>query len=191
MRPIRTIPLRPAFTLVEVLVVVVVMAIAGAVVVPSMLNASRLGSQGAARQLISDILIAQSEAIAAQEPRRIQFWPMDLDGNIVNGYALQDGDGNPLQQRTRGGGSAPWIMNFDTNETFEGVILERVFPEDSSPPATLIEFDDLGSPGAPVGQTAATTVILRSDAGRYRVSVAPITGRVTVEELGLGADVDP
>lgn len=157
-----------AFTLVEVLVVVVIMGIAGAVVVPSLMRTSTFGVQAAGRMAISDIIIAQNAAIAAQANRSIIFEPAQ------NRYRLVDNTGTTLQAKWRAGGTATnYIIDFDTDTRFAGVTIQNAnFGGD----ATLV-FDALGSP-----DSGGTFDLVAPDAG-YRVTVTPFTGRVTIAPI--------
>ncbi len=157
-----------AFTLVEVLVVLVIVGIAGAVVVPQMLKGGQMGLQAAARIAIADILYAQNEAVARQTTRRVVF---DAE---ANSYRLTDAQGDvlPVSWRT-GGGNQTYIVDFDLDNRFSGVTLENVSFADGS----VLEFDALGSP-----QTGGT-IELSANGLRYRVTVAAFTGQVTIQQV--------
>ncbi len=58
-----------AYTLVEVLVIVVILGILGTMVVPTVSPAAELRAQSAVRTLVSDITFAQSDAMAFQRAR--------------------------------------------------------------------------------------------------------------------------
>lgn len=159
---------RCAFTLIEVLIVVAIVGIAGAVVVPQMLATGTLGIQAAARSVIADALYAQSDAVAAQEVRRVVFDPAN------DSYELTDADGNRLEVRWRTGGDEGYAVNFQHDTRFRGVrIVSAQFGSDDEP---VLEFDELGAP------TSGGSVVLAFEDTSYRVSVAPFTGRVTVAE---------
>ncbi len=64
-----------AYTLVEVLIVVTILGIAGAMVVPAFSQTGVLRTQAAVRTIVSDITTAQSDALAMQVGRAIQFTP--------------------------------------------------------------------------------------------------------------------
>jgi general secretion pathway protein H len=156
----------PAFTLVEVLVVIVIMGIAGAVVVPQMLNAGTLHVQAAARSIISDILVAQNEAVVRQSTRQIVF------NTQANEYTLTDSQGNAMD--------APWghagkyVVNFTKDMRFAHVRIENVaFGADESTQNTL-SFNELGEPsnGGTIDVVSGTT--------GYRITVTPFTGKVTI-----------
>jgi general secretion pathway protein H len=156
-----------AFTLVEVLVVVLILGIAAAMVVPQMLKAGSLSIQAAARMVVSDIVFAQNEAIARQQTRQ---FVVDAEGN---GYSVTDGEGDAVP--------APWlggtlVVDFDTDRRFQGV---EIVQPDFGGSATL-GFDELGTP------TAGGTVDLITNGYRYRVTVTAFTGRVEVEPVNGG-----
>ncbi len=55
------------YTLVELLVVVGVLAIAGTLLLPNLVDKGTFAIQAAARSIVSDIVFAQSDALANQE----------------------------------------------------------------------------------------------------------------------------
>ena len=154
------------FTLVEVLIVVAIIGIAGAVVVPQMLRSGTLTAQAAGRMIIADLLFAQNEAMARQEPRRLVF----DQGN--NRYRLTDDSNNTLGVRWKAGGAgaANYVVDLANDARFRGVALDAV---DFGGEA-FIEYDDLGAP------TSGGSVELVGPNVRYRISVTPFTGRVTI-----------
>lgn len=152
------------FTLVEILVMVTIIAIASAVVVPYMLEQGQMGVQAAGRIIITDILYAQNEAIAHQQSRRVVF---DADKNQ---YSLTDETGEVLSVGWKGGTGPNYLIDFANDQRFSGVALGEIDFGGS----TTIEFDALGSP------TNGGTIDLSTDKVSYRISVAPMTGRVTI-----------
>ncbi|MCC5828376.1 MAG: type II secretion system protein [Phycisphaeraceae bacterium] len=160
-----------AFTLVEILVALAIMGIATAIVIPSMMSAGQMGVQAAARMVIADLLVAQNDAVAAQRSRRVVFEPG------FNRYRLTDAAGINLQRswKGHGGHGSSYIVDFTLDSRFRGVrLVEAEFGDDS-----FVEFDDLGTPDK------GGHVILESEGGRFRVRVANLTGRVTVERVTL------
>ncbi len=154
------------FTLVEVLVVIVIIGLAGAIVVPSLLNPGTLGVQAAGRMIISDILIAQNDAIASQAVRRVIFEPAN------NRYRVTDQAGTTLNASWKSGGlgAANFIVDFNTDPRFTGVTMQNpVFNG-----VAFLEFDPLGAP------TDGGSVDVLGGNIRYRIAVAPFTGLVTI-----------
>lgn len=157
------------FTLVEILVVTAILALAGAIVVPHMMHSGQLGAQAAARMIMQDMLIAQNEAIAKQQPRRIVF------ESALNRYRLTDENGVTLGVNWKEGASTTenYIVDFSSDRRFAGVQLQNVsFGSDG-----YIEYDDLGTP------SRGGSLELVGGTGHYRISVAPITGRVSIEPV--------
>lgn len=158
---------RDAYTLIEVLVVVVIMGIASAIVVPSMLSAGSLGVQAAVRLVVADILFAQNEAIAAQDTRRVVF------DALTDSYKLTDGAGATLTMAWVNNQANNYVVNFRTDKRFEGIEIRSVDFDGAS----TLEFDDLGSPVL----SAQGTVVVGFRNQQFTVRVQPFTGRVTVD----------
>ncbi|RMH24016.1 MAG: prepilin-type N-terminal cleavage/methylation domain-containing protein [Planctomycetota bacterium] len=172
--------LRSGYTLIEVLVVVVVMGIAGAVVLPSMSGAHVLKVQAAVRSVVADITFAQMDALAYQEPRGIVF---DTDANRYTLIQITGGevdlDADALYD-PKGPGQR-YIVDLDKAD-FGGAFISEV---DLNGGDTLI-FDELGGPVASAGSdeiSTSSSVTISSPNGRFRIDIAAFTGRVTVVRL--------
>jgi len=181
-----------AFTLIEVLVVVVILGILGGIVVPSMLTAGELGIQGAARTVLADLILAQNEAVAAQATRTVYF---DLDNDR---YGILDEDGVSIesawfpQTDTRfvvnlGNGAFTTadqagrhhVVDFRAGTRFTGVDLRNATFAGPTPGTfAFITFDALGSPTSGGG-----SVELSFDRRVYRINVADFTGRMELNEI--------
>jgi prepilin-type N-terminal cleavage/methylation domain-containing protein len=64
---------RPAFTLIEILCVVVILGIAAAIVVPQVGNRDDLNVSAAARTVLADLIYAQNLAISSQQTVYVAF----------------------------------------------------------------------------------------------------------------------
>lgn len=155
-----------AFTLTEVLVVVTIMGLAAAVVVPQMLKPGTMHVQAAVRSIIADILVAQNEAVVRQSTRRVVFNTIDSQ------YSLTDGDGNPITGPWGKGGQ--YVVSFRKDSRFSNVRIENVDFGNDPDAKSVIAFDELGVP------SSGGTVDVVSGTTRYRISIAPFTGKVTV-----------
>ena len=158
--------IKRAFTLTEVLIVITIMGIAAAVIVPQMLNAGTLHVQAAARSIVSDLLVAQNEAVVRQAPRQMIF------STANNQYTLADSDDNAI--------SAPWgqggkyVVSFSKDNRFRNVQIQNVAFGSDEDSQHILSFDELGVPGS------GGTVDVVSGTTRYRITVAAFTGKVTV-----------
>jgi type II secretory pathway pseudopilin PulG len=159
---------RSAYTLIEVLVLVVILGIAAALIVPNMRSTDVLRVQAAVRTVVSDITVAQSDAVAYQQGRAIVFYPAD------NRYVTVEVRGaqiNPALDRL-------WETRFEGGEFGDS----RLAAVDFMGGVTLI-FDELGAPvTTPGGNNPAPTgsVVIEGSGQRFRVDVEGYTGRVTV-----------
>jgi prepilin-type N-terminal cleavage/methylation domain-containing protein len=64
---------KPAFTLVEILVVLIILGIAAAMIVPQMGSRDDLRAAAAARMVMADLIYAQNRAIATQQRHLVIF----------------------------------------------------------------------------------------------------------------------
>lgn len=162
-----------AYTLVEILVVVTVLGIAGAMIVPSFASTDVLRVQGAIRTLVADITEAQSDAIAFQRGRALVFFPEEHRYIVaeVNGPEI-DIDLDRLEERR---------LNLDL---FGFTRIAGITFQDN-----ILVYDELGGPvTTPQSGVAAPEayVDLTGSNQTYRVRVEAYTGRVTVEQIDDG-----
>jgi len=158
---------RRGYTLIEVLIVVSIMGLVGAMVVPSMLTAGSMGVQAAARIIVSDLLYTQNEAIAQQSPHRIIFDAAN------DSYRVVDSVGNTLTASWINGKANNYIVDFTKDRRFRGVTITGV----NFGGANEIEFNDLGGPNT------GGSITIEFDRRSYRIDVADFTGRVTVTQV--------
>ena len=101
--------LRPAFTMIEILVVVIIMGIAAAVVVPMMGNYDNLRITSAARMTVDDLSYAQNVANTQMRKVYVVFNP-DASGNLTSysvAYVTAPSPSNPGDYVTRPGDGGP------------------------------------------------------------------------------------
>jgi prepilin-type N-terminal cleavage/methylation domain-containing protein len=189
---------RAAFTLVEVLVTVVVLAIAATLVIPSMSQTDILRVQGAVRHTVADITFAQTDAMAYQARRAIWFnrVPNDPDDSWVfgvgNGYTLAEVTGPIMDLSTNAmfhpdEPGEPYSRRFDDGDFGSARIDSSDFDGDE-----LLIFDELGGPVQSLtGEEASAGGRVRITGGvdgqwAYDILIAPMTGRVNVVRIDLG-----
>lgn len=167
-----------AFTLVEILVVVVILGISAAIIVPQIGNRDDLRCTSMARAMMSDIMYAQSRAVSLQKPHFVRF-------DTVNGrYEV-------LEQMTPAEllithpitkGQFQVALGAARGDELKDVVLDDV-TFDTRP---VLMFDELGTPHAydPATHAASTMVAgsirLRSNAHTVTVSVEPYSGELKV-----------
>jgi Tfp pilus assembly protein FimT len=152
------------------LIVLSIIALAGAIIVPEITKMGSLQIQAASRIVIADLLYAQNEAIAHQSIRRVVFSP------TTNSYQLTDGAGNVISATWKDASANNYTVSFKTDKRFNTVSLSKA----DFGGTTTVEFDPLGSP------SAGGTVELTAQGLRYRIAVASFTGRVTVAPVTGG-----
>lgn len=174
---------RRAFTLIELLIVVVLLGIAGMLVVPAMGSVGVLRIQAAVRTLVSDLTFAQGDAIAQQQRRAVVF---DVPNNR---YTLVQVVGGQINTDTGalynpGNNGNRFEISFDDPQ-FAGATMASANFGSSTAPSTLI-FDDMGSPAAAAtGDTAGTggAVRITGQGQTFDIIVEPFTGRVSVRRI--------
>jgi MSHA pilin protein MshC len=150
----------PAFTLIELVVVLVLLGIVTAMVIPEMAGGASMQAQGAARVLSGDLEYAQSQAVTSQSNVTVTF------NKSANSYTLSNQSGTLVHPITKGA----YVVKLGQGPYGSVKIASMTFPS----AGTSIVFDSLGTP------TPDGSVTLTAGASSYVVTVAPATGRVTV-----------
>ncbi len=192
----RQAPGRRAMTLIELLIVVVLLGIAGAMVIPSMSQAGELRGQTAVRTLVADITFAQSEALAHQRRYVIVI------GQIVRpdgggGWTAEAGNGYTLYAPPAGNVDVALDADFlwDPSDPLRPV--SRDLDEGSYHGAAITDFDlgtatnwivfdelgglveDLTTDTAGPGGSAT----IQTQPNAYLVNIEGYTGRVSTERV--------
>jgi prepilin-type N-terminal cleavage/methylation domain-containing protein len=186
---------RRAYTLIELLIVVALLGLAGSLLVPYLVGRDSLRVQAAVRQIIGDLSFAQSDALAHQEFRRVHFF---ADGR---GYCLLRVDETTLGTKfddlispeyiedplMTEGTEGRYIVDFAADDRYEGVRISDA-EIDGMPLASGeadIVYDPLGgtivSAGVPgLGGTIEVTAF--DDV--FEITISPFTGKLTVARTG-------
>jgi len=146
------------------MVVIMILAIVGAVVIPQAIGTKDLQVMSAARMFATDLQYAQDTAITSQVPITVT-----IDTNAES-YALSNASGTLEHPITK----SDYVVDFAARKGFESV---DVVSTDFGGSHT-IAFDEMGSPDN------AGTITLRAGSHVYRVTVAAATGKVTVIASG-------
>ena len=154
---------RSAFTLAEILVVVVILGIAAMVLVPMVSDRSSFQARAAARTLIADIMYAQNTAVTRQEDINVIFSP-DSES-----YRLTDANGTLTNPVTK----ADYVVQFGQDNRTDRVDLVSA---DFNGSQTLT-FNSLGAP-----EPTGGNVVISAGTTSITITVAPVTGRITISE---------
>ena len=157
------------FTIVELLIVLMVLAIAAAVVIPSIGTAADSQAISAARVVASDLEVARSLAVTTQQPYSLVFSPDLKAYKVVANY---------------GGGAYAAAVPVP-HPVVQGKLFEVVLAEQRGMGAVTVSSATFGSApyvtfnsqGEPSSPGIAT---IRSGNVAMQVSVAILTGTVTV-----------
>ena len=165
---------KTAFTLAEVLVVVVILGIAGAVIIPMISDSTGLQASSAARQIVSALLFAQTASIAHQEQYQVVF------DAAAESYEIQDSSGAVIDSPVSPG--TDYRISFPDIPQMKSVMIDVVDFDGTD----RVWFDRLGAPysGAIDAKTplGSGKVTVRAGSSSYTVSVEPVSGRIKVEE---------
>ena len=168
-----------AYTLIEVLVVVVILGIAGAMIIPAMGSTGILKSQAALRSIVADITFAQCDAVAFQEKRAVVFditnsaySLVQVPGNTV------DAASNTMYDPTKPRGV--WTVNFAADSRWGDA---RITAADFGSGSRTLIFDGMGGPVADASSNnpgPGGTIRVAAAGASWTITVEAFTGRVTV-----------
>ncbi len=153
-----------AFTLAEILVVLMILVIAAAVAIPNITGTNDIRAKSAAQTIAADLQYAQNMAITYQDPVTVTFY------TAGESYTLSNASGPLIHPMTK----STYTVDFGSQDDFGN--LDVVSASFSG--AALVIFDELGAPNA----AGSATVQVGSHV--YRIDVAAATGNVTVVSVG-------
>ena len=180
------------YTLIELVVVVAMLGLAGALLVPRLVDADTFSVQAAARTLIADLTFAQNDAWASQGVRRVQFL-RDSNNQLV-GYAILAPDPENSYDQTFDPDTAQYlphatsvgtggfhIVDFEQDSRFSGVEIESADFEGRD----WIAFDGMGGPIGPAYEPSTTggEIRLRGESGAYLIRLSGFTGKITLQRI--------
>lgn len=159
-----------AFTLIELIVVMVILSIAALLAIPMISSAADVQIRSAANMIAADLDYAKSMAISRQQYYSVVF-------NSANeSYEVHDKDGNVIDHPIKAGSN--FVVNLQADSRLSRVdIVSAVFDSQAS-----VSFDYLGSPYNGSG-TALNSGQITLQAGSFSmtVTVEPMTGYVTIQ----------
>jgi prepilin-type N-terminal cleavage/methylation domain-containing protein len=162
-----------AYTLLEIVIVIAILAIVSAIAIPQFGPRDDLKTASAAREIIADLLYAQSQAITTGKTHYVAF---DPDG----GYRVMDSVVPPhvlLHPASR----TPYEIRFASGP-LSGVVAERIDFDG----AVILAFDSTGAPGAYSAGTATLSplmrgaIVLTSGQSTLTLTIEPFTGAINI-----------
>lgn len=163
-------PAAEAFTLIEILVVVVILGIAAAIVVPAIGSRDDLKTTSAARMLMADLIYAQNRSISQQKMHWVRFDKAAQTYEILEQmtpavvYIKHPVEASNFIVQLGDTGQKPIRSVTLDNITFDG--------------KTILAFDELGTP---YSYDAGTSVLTSLTAGSVRLASGPLTMTITIE----------
>ena len=168
-------PVRPGWTLVEVMVVLVILVIAAGVVIPMVTETEDMQARSAARMVAADLQFAQNTAITTQTNANgavlgIQVIFTPNTGATAGSYTLKYDYGNNKSSTVNNPMTgAGYNVVFTSSTGFGSLkVVSTTFAQNT------VEFDATGSP------SNAGSVTVQAGTSVYQVAVAVSTGKVTV-----------
>jgi prepilin-type N-terminal cleavage/methylation domain-containing protein len=162
------------FTLAEILLVVLIIAIAAMIAVPMMGSMDSVQIRSAANMIAADLEYAKSMAISRQKNYSVVF-----PANSY--YEVHDPDGMIKHPVTK----LDYKVDFSSDSRLNKVVIESTdFDPGSNPPT--ITFDYLGSPYSGSGTSPnplnSGTISIRAGDFTMTVSVEPVTGFISITD---------
>jgi prepilin-type N-terminal cleavage/methylation domain-containing protein len=159
-----------AFTLIEVLMVVMIIAIGAVLAIPMISSGADFQLRAAANIIAADLEYAKSLAITNQDNYSIIF---DA-GN--ESYEMHDSNGEIVDDPVRPSGGI--AVDFANDSRFSQVDIETV----SFDSTDTVIFDYLGAPyNGSFDLLSSSAIVVKAGNQTITVTVAPVTGYITIE----------
>lgn len=153
----------PAFTLVEVIIVLVIIGIISAIAVPLYTSAASVQLKTAADMVACDLEYAKSMAMSTGRNHSVFF-----DASAEE-YRIKDASGDVNHPVHIG---AKYIVRFAADNRLNKVTIESAF---GSTTTNTVTFDYLGSP------SNNGFILLRAEGNGLKVKVEPVTGYISID----------
>jgi prepilin-type N-terminal cleavage/methylation domain-containing protein len=165
----------PAFTLVEVIIVLIIVGIIAAVAVPLYSSAASVQLNTAANIITSDLEYAKSMAMSTGRSYSVVF----DTSTETEGYRINDSAGQVISHPVHIGAS--YIVSFAKDSRLNKVdIVSANFDSKNG-----VRFDYLGAPYAWDGSSASSlnngSIQLRAEGNPLTVKIEPVTGYISIE----------
>lgn len=154
----------PAFTLVEVIIVLMIIGIIAAAAIPLYTSAAPIQLRTAADMVASDLEYAKSMAISTGANHSVIF------NAASESYRIVGSGGQVISHPVHIG--TDYIVNFANDSRLNKVDIENVF---GSTTTSTVTFDNVGSP------SNNGYIVLGAGGHTLKVKVEPVTGYVSIE----------
>jgi prepilin-type N-terminal cleavage/methylation domain-containing protein len=151
-----------AFTLIEIMIVVVIIGIAAAMAVPMISSGASFQIRSAANLVVADLEYAKSMAISRGQSYKVVF-----DAANESYQILKVSDDSVVRPPDRNCDT----MSFPNENRIHDVVIDS-----TSFTAGAVTFDYLGSPDA------GGTVVLKAGEIARTITIEPVTGFISVSE---------
>jgi len=152
------------FSLLEIIIAVVILCVAGVMIIPMMSSASSTQIRSASNMIDADLEYAKSTAITKGQDFSVVF------NAATESYQIQDHDGAIIAHPVKKG--FDYEVNFSNDDRLNKVDIDNVDFDSAS----TVTFDYLGSPDN------GGDITLASDGVIVTITVEPVTGFVTISE---------
>jgi len=173
-----------AFTLVEILVVVVILGIAGAIIVPQIGTRDDRKVEAAARVIIADLIYAQNLAITQQSNHYVMF---QLSPPPVKYSLVRSTDMTVVEHPVN---KTPYAVTFGTSGSSgmgQITLVSADFRGQSASTDNTLGFDELGTPLVYTGTVSepmtSGSIVIQCGEHALRIDVEPFTGQITVTAI--------
>lgn len=164
---------RSGFTLAELLIVIVIIAIAALTAIPMMSSADSFQIKSAANMIAADLEYAKTISISRGQTFSVVF------DKAAETYRIEDESGAVIAHPVKKGFN--YIIDFQNDSRLSKVDIEDVdFDPDSG---STLTFDYLGSPYSGSGTTNplnSGVVSLRAGQMTVTINVEPVTGFISI-----------
>jgi len=170
-----------AFTLIEILCVVVILGICSAVIIPQIGSRDDLRVSAAARVVVADVMYAQNRAISTQQKHFLNFSGQQ--------YTLRSriSDTSSMSTVIHPITKSDYITGFGTSPSTSGLEGCTLNNWSFGSGINVLGFDELGAPfaynsstGAITALTTAATIQVRCGSQIVTISIEPFTGESSV-----------
>jgi len=172
------------YTLIELLMIVALLGLAGSLLIPYMVGRTSLETQSVVRMIVADLHFAQHDALAHQEYRRVHFFE-DGSGYALIRVASLDESFDPdtadylYHPASPGATLDRYLVDLSSDDRFSDVAITTA---DFDSGNRFITYDEMGGTVAPNGEPGGFgTITVTSPEATYHIYVSPFTGKLTVD----------